>query len=83
MNIVDERVRRLLSAMARDLGIADALRNDDLSRFYFPEVQVKEQLVKDMQRDQLLKSLQSGSAANATAPGLSDGLWPPKPDSNT
>jgi hypothetical protein len=79
-HVIDERLRRLLSAIARDIGLADQLRNDDLGRVYFPVVQAQEQLIKDMQRQQILASLQGQNAAGASAPDLQNTLWPPKPE---
>ena len=35
-HVIDERIRRLLKAMATDLGLANELRPDDFARVYFP-----------------------------------------------
>jgi hypothetical protein len=77
-HVVDERIRKLLGAIAKDIGLADELRNDDLGRVYFPVVQQQEQLIRDMQRQQALASLQGQSAAGAT--DLLNTVWPPKPE---
>ena len=79
-HVIDERLRRLLSAIAADIGLADELRTDDLGRIYFPIVQAQEQFIKDTQRQQILRSLQDKNAAEATAPAPQNTLWPPKPD---
>lgn len=79
-HVIDERLRRLLGAIAKDIGLADELRNDDLGRVYFPVVQAQEQFIKDMQRQQVLANLQGQNAAGASAPGLQNTAWPPKPD---
>jgi len=78
-HLVDERLRRLLSAMARDIGLADGLRNDDLGRVYMPVVQAQERFIKDMQRQQALAAVQGQSAAAAAAVAP-DSLWPPRPE---
>jgi hypothetical protein len=79
-HVIDERLRKLLGAIAKDIGLADELRTDDLGRVYFPVVQAQEQFIKDMQRQQILASLQGQNAAGATAPDLQNTPWPPKPD---
>ena len=79
-HVVDERLRKLLGAIAKDIGLADELRTDDLGRVYFPIVQQQEQFIKDMQRQQILASLQGQNAAGASAPALQNTAWPPKPD---
>lgn len=78
--IVDERLRRLLAAVAKDIGIADELRTDDLGRVYIPVVQAQDRFIKNMQRQQLLANLQSQSPPAASATGSEDALWPPRPD---
>ncbi|MGH9350587.1 MAG: DUF6680 family protein [Terriglobia bacterium] len=78
-HVIDERLRKLLAAIAKDIGLADELRNDDLGRVYFPRAQQQEQFIKDMQRQQIIASLQGQSAAGATIPGLQT-AWPPKPE---
>jgi hypothetical protein len=79
-HVVDERLRKLLGAIAKDIGLADELRTDDLGRVYFPIVQAQERFIKDMQRQQIIASLQGQSAAGASAPGLQATMWPPKPE---
>jgi hypothetical protein len=79
-HVIDERLRKLLGAIAKDIGLADELRNDDLGRVYFPIVQQQEQFIKDMQRQQILASLQGQNAAVASTPHLQNTAWPPKPD---
>jgi len=79
-HVIDERLRKLLAAMADDIGLSDALRNDDLARVYRPIVQEQEQLIRDMQRRQILARLQDQDAAaagNASTPQSTQ--WPPKP----
>jgi len=78
-HVVDERLRKLLGAIANDIGLSDKLRNDDLGRVYYPVVQAQEQLIKDMQRQQLLTSLQGQNAAGASTAASQNTLWPPKP----
>jgi hypothetical protein len=76
-HVIDERLRKLLGAIAKDIGLSDELRNDDLGRVYYPNAKAQEQLIEDLQRQQLLTSLQGRGAAGAGPP---NSAWPPKPD---
>jgi len=78
-HVIDERLRKLLGTIAKDIGLADQLRNDDLGRIYYPVVQAQEQFIKDMQRQQILASLQGQNAAGASSAALPNSIWPPKP----
>jgi hypothetical protein len=78
-HVLDERLRKLLGAIAKDIGLADELRNDDLGRVYYPMVQQQKQFIEDMQRQQVLASMQGQNAAGATTPNAPNTLWPPKP----
>jgi AcrR family transcriptional regulator len=73
MHVVEERLRRLLAAVAKDVGIADQLRIDDLGRVYYPTSHQQEQQIKDMQRQFILNSLMQKNAAGANS------VFPPKP----
>jgi hypothetical protein len=78
-HVVDERLRKLLSAIAKDIGLADQLRNDDLGRVYHPLVQQQQRFIEYMQRQETLARLQAGNAAGASTPNVPNSLWPPKP----
>jgi hypothetical protein len=78
-HVMDDRLRKLLGTIAKDIGLADELRNDDLGRVYYPMVRQQEQFIKDMQREQVLASLQGQNAAGASAPDTENTAWPPKP----
>jgi hypothetical protein len=78
-HVFDERLRKLLGAIAKDIGLADRLRNDDLGRVYYPVAQAQEQFIKDMQRQQMLTSLQGQNAPGAPAATSQNTAWPPKP----
>jgi|SRR5580692_6587388 hypothetical protein len=78
-HVIEERLRKLLGAIAKDIGLADQLRPDDLGRVYYPVVQAQEQFIKDMQRQQILAGLQGQNAAAASAATLPTSIWPPKP----
>jgi hypothetical protein len=78
-HVIDERVRKLLAAIAKDVGLSDELRTDDLGRVYFPIVQAQDQFIKEMQRQQILKTLQDQNPSGASAPAVQNTLWPPKP----
>jgi uncharacterized protein DUF6680 len=77
-HVVDERLRKLLGAIAKDVGLADELRNDDLGRVYTPVVQAQERFIRDMQRQQALVALQGQPAAGAA--DTQNTLWPPRPE---
>jgi hypothetical protein len=79
-HVIDERLRKLLAAIARDIGLADELRNDDLGRVYYPNVKAQEQLIRDLQRQQLMASLQGQGAAAGSAASPQNSPWPPKPN---
>lgn len=79
-HVMNERLLRLLGAMAKDMGLADELRIDDLSRVYFPVVQEQEQIIKNIQRQQTLARLLGENAAGASDARSPNTLWPPKPD---
>jgi len=77
---IDERLRKLLAAIANDIGLADQLRNDDLGRIYRPVIQEQEQFIRDMHRQQLLARLQGQGAAAAGPTSSQDSPWPPRPE---
>lgn len=77
-HIQDERRRKLLMAMAKDIGLAGQLRIDDFSRVYIPTVLAQDRLIKDITRQQTLTKLQSQAAAENSA-SLQNTIWPPKP----
>jgi hypothetical protein len=76
----EERLRKLLAAMANDIGLGDGLRIDDFGRVYFPTALAQDQLIRDMQRQQVIANLQAQSSspsANTAPPQTS--MWPPPP----
>jgi len=79
-----EKLRLLLSAMARDLKLADELRVDDFGRVYRSEAAEEEQAVAVLQRKRALQVLTSEGAtpsANTAGPQVSTNTnFPPKPD---
>jgi hypothetical protein len=79
---LDERLRKLLTAMAMDIGIGGNLRAADFSRVYSPRAIEQDRLIRDLQRQQMLNVLQGqGSpAANTAATAAAEGPWPPKPE---
>ena len=79
--VQQERLRRLLGVMAKDIGLTDQLRTDDLGRVYFPNALQEERLIKDIQRRQIIKQLlesQGGATTNTALPPPPN-PWPPKP----
>jgi hypothetical protein len=79
-HIADERLKKLLSAIAKDIGLADGLRFDDIARVYLPTIRAQERFIRDMQRQQALASLQGQPAAGASAADEQSTVWPPEPD---
>jgi uncharacterized protein DUF6680 len=78
-HVLEERLRKLLIAMAEDIGIGEGIRTDDIGRVYSPTAIAQERLIRDLQRQQALAALQAqGSPAANTAGTLT--VWPPKPD---
>jgi hypothetical protein len=78
-HVQDERLRKMLAAMAKELSLGDNLRNDDLGRVYYPNALAEEEYVRRLER-QAAKARLEGQAptANTAPPVIS--LWPPKPD---
>ncbi len=79
-HVLNDKLLRLLSAIAENIGLADELRSDDLARVYRPVVQEQEQFIRDMQRQQTLRRLAGENAAGATDTGLTNTPWPPRPE---
>jgi hypothetical protein len=79
-HVINERLMKLLGAIARDIGLADDLRTDDLTRVYRPIVQEQDQFIRDMQRQQALARLQGENAAGASNAAPPVSMWPPKPE---
>ena len=79
--VLDERLRKLLTEMAKDIGIEGNLRSADFSRVYSPRPIEEDRLIRDLQRQQLLSILQgqSSPAANASAVSTT-GPFPPRPE---
>jgi hypothetical protein len=78
-HVIDERLRKLLAAIAQNIGLSDALRNDDLGRVYRPNIQAEEQIIRDMQRRETIARLQNNAAGANAATVAQDTNWPPKP----
>lgn len=79
-HVIDDRLRKLLAAIAKDVGLTDRLRIDDLGRVYHPIAMAQDRFIKEMQRQQALKALQSQDSSGASAATTQSTLWPPKPD---
>jgi len=56
-HLLEERLRKLLVAMAKEIGLGEALRVDDLGRIYSPKALTEDRLIRDMQRNQNLVGL--------------------------
>ena len=79
-HVIDERLRKLLAAIAKDTGLTDQLRTDDLGRVYLPTALAQDRFIKEMQRQQALKTLQNLNSSSASAATAQITLWSPKPD---
>lgn len=77
----DEKVRLLLSAMSRDLNLADELRTDDFGRVYIPNAIVEERQLQILERKRALERFkgENSPAANTAGPSVESSLFPPKP----
>ena len=81
-HVIDERIRRLLKAMATDLGLANELRPDDFARVYFPRALVEDRNVRQLERKAALERLTGVTSPAANAVQMTDETpdkWPPKP----
>jgi len=79
-HVLEERLRKLLIAMAEDIGIGDTLRTDDIGRVYNPNAVSQERMIRDIQRQQTLNALLAQGSPAANAPTGPDTPWPPKPE---
>lgn len=80
-HIVQEKLRVLLGAMAKDLNLADELRTDDFGRVFLSNAAIEERMVADLQRKKALDSLTGAASpsANTAAPQVVSSMFPPKP----
>ncbi len=78
-HIQEDRLRALLQEMAKDIGLSDGLRLDDLSRVYYPNSIAEEELLRLLERRAALARLQGGPSATANTAAPASTLWPPKP----
>lgn len=76
----EERLRKLLIAMASDLGLGDQLRNDDFGRIYYPTALAEEEYVRQLERKATINRLQGQAPSANTAPEVVKSLWPPPPE---
>lgn len=81
-HVRDEKLRKLLSSMSRDLNLADELRTDDFGRVYRPDAIVEDDLLQMHRRRSALAAFEgAGSpAANTTEPQATLSIFPPRPD---
>lgn len=80
-HIQDERANKLLLAMAADLGLADGLRPDDLTRVYFPQTLWERAQIEMLERRAYLRRLQGGDSpsGNVTPSSEARDAFPPRP----
>lgn len=83
-HVREERLRKLLGTMSKDLGLSDELRTDDFGRVYTPEAVVEEQLVLMHQRRAALARFEGKgvepSANTADTQIVASSPFPPKPE---
>lgn len=81
-HVRDEKLRKLLGAMSRDLSLADELRTDDFGRVYRPDAIVEDDLLQMHRRRTALAAFEgTGSpAANTTEPQATLSMFPPRPE---
>lgn len=79
-HVVDERTRKLLREMAKDLGLADSLRLDDFGRVYFPNDMAEERQMRSLQRREMMQRLtgQQNPVDSSDREEL-EKRWPPVP----
>lgn len=73
-HVFEEKTRKLLQEMAKDLGLADNLRLDDFARIYFPKAMREERDVAFLRRQAALRQF-----AEPSQPAENVGLKPPSP----
>lgn len=82
-HVREERSRRLLIAMAAELGVGDRLRPDDFTRVYFPKLFAEQQEIEYWQRQQALRALRQADTPAANISAMRDesiGPFPPAPN---
>jgi hypothetical protein len=80
MPIVDERTRKLLREMAKNLGLAESLRLDDFGRVYFPTAIAEDRQMRSLQRREAMQRLTGPQVANdADGAAELEKRWPPPP----
>jgi hypothetical protein len=80
MVVVDERTRKLLREMAKNLGLADSLRLDDFGRVYFPTAIAEDRHMRSLQRREAMQRLTTPQATtDENAVEELEKKWPPAP----
>lgn len=82
-HVREERIRKLLKAMALELGIGAGLRMDDLSRVYYPTGLAEEARLKRAEITRRLAQIDGASSPTAntapTAVSTTSSPFPPRP----
>lgn len=80
-HVTEERQRKLLRAMAHDIGMSDNLRLDDFGRVYYPDAIAQEDHVRRLEREIRLRNLLGQSAPTTEkSPAPKNDIWPPEPE---
>lgn len=87
VHVQNERLRKMLRAMASDLGLGENLRLDDFARTYYPNSLAREAQVRMLQQQDAIRRLSPQPQPEAPAPSadpvapLGPPLegWPPRP----
>jgi hypothetical protein len=80
MHVLEERLRKLLAAMAIDIGLGDKLKTDDFGRVYNPNAITQERFIREVQREQMAAALRGQQSPAANTASTQATLWPPKPE---
>ncbi|MDR3460945.1 MAG: hypothetical protein P4L76_01365 [Beijerinckiaceae bacterium] len=76
----DEKLRQLLVAMAKDLGLSEQFGVADLSRVYYPTILEQERLIKDATRQEAFARIQGKASPSANTAPPAPSVFPPKPE---
>lgn len=79
-HVQKERLRALLTAMAKDLGLGGALGMADFERVYYPVSIEQEQKLRMLEREASIRRLQGLDSPEANTSGMvANTVWPPRP----
>jgi hypothetical protein len=74
-----DELRKLLTSIANDIGLANEFGHADAARVYIPNALAQERMVRDLERQQALARLQGSSPTANTAQQV-PAVFPPRPE---